>query len=760
MVRDASAVGEIQICPKCGSMVLVEAPPGWSPPATKTPPDASHADDESPAAASSPHVVASQASVSSPAAPSLNGPSARAPATSETSVFEPPAGVTPMAEPPAVDDRQPPIVFDRQPPWTVDEPPVDSPPSDDIGDAPPVAAPPVATADVLETEAAPVPPDDAWASATARSRQQWLMLGGAAMIGIGLSLGLTMFFATRVSEQSVTDNDATPAPHTTSPNVASNAPLNSPIADHAKQTPAGAASDDALAERQPEQASAPATGEHKPQAASKTAAPKQAAADTPAKIDDISPSIPAASAVDPLANGSERAPSRPHETKTAAAAASQAVTAATKAATSPEPSLDSGSLAETLRAFAPFIDPDTPPPPETVEPPEQDVPPLEPVMATSEIPSVPRPEPRVVDVAARLQDKIAEVEFTDVPLTKFVRFLMNFSTIPISLDPDALALVGVTPRSPINLEAADATVDQLLNAALGPSRLSYVTMGQQLLVTRAPLPGGGLRTVSHNVADLVASDPRQLTQLAELIAEMVEPESWDVRGGAGVIREEFPALVIQQQETILLRAIVFCERLRAARGLPPQSKFDPRLFSLEPRHAAAARQLAQPVTLNIPQPTALTRILDRLGDLSGLDILIDWQALGSLGWTPDTETTLVVNDRPIGDVLTELLQPMELAYRALDARGVQITSPAAAEARWDIEFYPAPAVQPGETSEAMLARLRNELAGADSATLNGVLAIDAPSKYLIAALPQDQQQKLVSLLHPPADPSGGRSQPR
>src|SRR5687767_686334 len=31
-VRDPGVVGHILACPKCSSMVLVEAPPGWAPP--------------------------------------------------------------------------------------------------------------------------------------------------------------------------------------------------------------------------------------------------------------------------------------------------------------------------------------------------------------------------------------------------------------------------------------------------------------------------------------------------------------------------------------------------------------------------------------------------------------------------------------------------------------------------------------------------------------------------------------------------------
>ena len=235
-----------------------------------------------------------------------------------------------------------------------------------------------------------------------------------------------------------------------------------------------------------------------------------------------------------------------------------------------EANLDPGALSETLQAFAPFIDPNVDPaPPEPMNDADSDVPQLDPQTITTQQPSVPRPEPRAVDVPARLQDKIAEVEFADVPLKNFLRFVTNFSTIPVSVDPDALALVRATPHSKVNVRKTDATIDQLLTAALGPLQLAYTAVDQQLVVTRPPLPEGGLRQHSHAVSDLIGNDPQSLTQLADLIVEFVEPSSWEAAGGLGVIREELPSLVIQQRETVLFQAIVFCDRLRAAQACRP-----------------------------------------------------------------------------------------------------------------------------------------------------------------------------------------------
>jgi hypothetical protein len=256
------------------------------------------------------------------------------------------------------------------------------------------------------------------------------------------------------------------------------------------------------------------------------------------------------------------------------------------------------------------------------------------------------------------------------------------------------------------------------------------------------LPGGQLREHSHSVADLVGSDPEQLTELADMIVEMVEPDSWEESGGPGSIRHEKSSLVFQQYDTVLFQAIVFCERLRAARGLPPQSNFDPALFNLEPRLAQAGKRLATPVTLNYIEPTLFVRILDRLSAETRLSILVDWQAIAELGWSPDGEATVSANNEPIGDVLTKILRPMDLTYGVIDAATVQVTSPTQLAARLDVEFYPVADLLTAEQNvDEFVGRVRGELGD-----VGAVLRFDDPSKHLIAALSQPQQRNLANLL--------------
>ncbi|NLF69033.1 MAG: hypothetical protein GX575_08250 [Candidatus Anammoximicrobium sp.] len=694
-VRDAATIGEIQICPKCGSMVLVEPPEGWR-------------------EANADEVPAS----SLPPAPPLPAASTEPEPECNPPLAAPLPPADGVSRPPDV-----PLLAEREASAANLDTGIESPPVE------PVAAPPLAG----EYPAAPPP----WATGeeaapAASQRQQWLMLGAAAVAGVTLALGVLGFFALRAA-----------GPNSETAGVAASAP-----GDAARlQTPA---------------AEPLATGA-KPAPAAKPATEMPKAADIPV-ADAAAASQPADQPADsPPTQNPGAAETKPAETQPAETQPAETQSAETKPAEAESGAQESGpkpvkddkrptetaALSETLNAFAPFIDPNlNAAPMKSLEAAAQDSPSSEPEPITTEQPAAPRPEPRQVDLPARLQDKIAEVEFADVPLEAFLRFVMNFSTIPITLDLDALALVRATPRTKVSVRKSEITVDQLLTAVLGPLQLAHVVRDQQLVVTRPPPPDGVWRTHAHAVSDLVGGDPQQLQQLADLIVDTIAPATWQAAGGPGVMREQMPALVIQQQDTVLFRTIVFCERLRAARGLPPQSKFDPELFSLTPRWARAASRLSRPVTLNFLQPASFVRILGRLSEESGVELVVDWQALATLGWTPDTETTLAVNQRPVGEVLTQLLQPMDLTYRVVDAATVQVTSPAALDACWDVEFYPvAKLPSPGETPEEFVARVRRELSGGEPDRLAGVLHFDAPSRHLIAALPQPQQRKLAELLN-------------
>ncbi|MCY2988419.1 MAG: hypothetical protein NTY19_11220 [Planctomycetota bacterium] len=704
-VLDASTIGQISICPHCGSMVLVEPPPQGR--------DADQ--------------VAAQKA----------GP--RAPAETPTT---PPPQAAPTAKPPVVSAPAPAAELSksRQPPpvptafsAVADAPEPDVPePNTSGGRGSGRAVESGAVGPALHDDSTPVeatvatslaPPDEradgqlepsaatAARAATVPRRREGLLIGGAAAVGLALALVVFGVLAAWNSSASPTG-------------------------------PRAAGSDAAVP---PPRSPEPDTGTIHPVAPTPTeSSPPEPTGDAPSASEpQANPSAQPVAQTGEDANPTTIA--KPPETPSAAGATTTPQETAGKPAAA-----DTAAPAPGFSSFAPFMDttpiaPALPASESGMDRPAE----TDPAAAQSVPPSAPRPAPRQVDVAQRLKDEIPSIEFTKTPLLDLLQFIASFSTIPITLDPDALALVKVTPQTPVSVQLDKTNVDQVLRAALQPLRLGYVVVDDQVLVTRPPTPQGAHRSHKHSVQDLVGDDSRRLGQLTDLIVAMVEPESWQAHGGAGVVTGEMPSLVIEHRDTVLFRTLLFCDRLRVARGLPPQSSLNPELFQLIPRSALAAKALATRVTLNYLTPTLLVRILDQLRKDTGVQVLVDWQAVAELGWNPEAETTLAAQAQTLGAALDSLLRPLDLAYRVIDGQTLEITTPARLAARPEVEFYPAGALLPEpQTPEPLIERIRGELGllAAGPAAPGGVFYFDPPSQYLIAALPQPQQRRLAELL--------------
>jgi len=362
-------------------------------------------------------------------------------------------------------------------------------------------------------------------------------------------------------------------------------------------------------------------------------------------------------------------------------------------------------------------------------------------------PALPRPPPRAADVPRRLADSLAGIETSGTPLADYLDRFSDLSTIPITLEPDWLAFAPATPESPIVFRASSTTVGDALAKSLETLRLSYTIVGDQLVVNLAqPKPQV---TIQVKVKEL-AGDETRMAELADLLKALIEPASW-IAGDGGSIAVDAQAgnLLVKHQKLVQAQVHLFCERLRTARQKPNVLKLNPELFQLASRSARAQERLLTPVTLNFSQPTRLTAILDRLGQAAGVRILVDWQGVASARWNPDADATLVASKQPLGEALDALLGPMELSWRAIDGRTLQVVTPARLAERAEIEFYPAADLAADEAAgEALRTKIIDALGPAlfREGGGSGEVRLDPPSKCLIAALPQLKQRELEALL--------------
>ena len=360
-----------------------------------------------------------------------------------------------------------------------------------------------------------------------------------------------------------------------------------------------------------------------------------------------------------------------------------------------------------------------------------------------------RPPPIQVDAAAQLAGVLPELRLTDMPLADAVDLLASLSTAPISFDTDAMRRLGVTPRDPVSVDQRGRSFGQILETvAAGRGLVPLIEDGQVLLT--GPADGREtLRQLRYAIGDLTGKDPADLAAFAELVRTLVAPDSWQAGGGRGTIAPDGGSLRISQTAEVHYRIVVFCEKLRVARTMPLRSRYDPKRFRLTTRTAEAADRLAAPMTANFHEPVPLGRIVAYIEDRTGIDLLLDLPTLYRAGISPDLPATLNVDQQPVAIALDELLGPLGLAYRVVDATTIEISTRPSIAARLELEFYPiGELLAKQQAATALLEKIKSLVAGAtwDDAGGPGILHIDRKADCLIVLQSQTAQAEIERLL--------------
>jgi hypothetical protein len=366
--------------------------------------------------------------------------------------------------------------------------------------------------------------------------------------------------------------------------------------------------------------------------------------------------------------------------------------------------------------------------------------------AEPEPPARPADKIPQVDVQARLNDKLPGIEFRDVPLADFVALVSQLTTLPITLDADAMLDIGVHADAKLTVAKSDATVGEIIETALAPHMLTMLDVQNQVLVTTFERGQQELRPLTHDVSDFGREEQ---ADLAALVCEFVDSSSWTVSGGQGSIRVEEGSLAIKQTPSTARRVLLLLDKVRLARGKSPRDPRSAESLDLRTRYAQAKQRLAKPVTANFRDPAPLAAILNHLQQPSGARILLDGLGLASAGRWSDSEASVVASEQPLDEALKDLLRPLGLAYRIIDERTLLVTSRREAESRLDLELYPVGDLLTGEqTSARLIERLRKELPGRTWNDVGGAGALhfDVPSSHLLVLQNQAAQRRIELLL--------------
>jgi hypothetical protein len=358
--------------------------------------------------------------------------------------------------------------------------------------------------------------------------------------------------------------------------------------------------------------------------------------------------------------------------------------------------------------------------------------------------AVERSEPANPPAAPKvlLARHIPAVKIEGMPLGRFLDFATTLSAMPVSAAPDELRLAAVSAATGVSVDAKDVTIEELLSKALKPLRLAPTIEGGQIVLRRSV--GAQRRELTYPVGDLVASDAQPL---ADWVQALVEPDSWQVKDGAGSLKVDGTSLRLNQSERVGYATILFLERYRAAVGLAPQSKYPAALLAAWKGVAELDGPLAAPTTFTFSRPTPLGEIFRWWSGELGAAVLVDWPALETQGLRPHTRLLASANQKPWGEAMTAVLKPLGLGWRAVDAHTVEITSLDKMRTEPVVELYrvAAGATTTGAELLEQVRRLGSE-AGADAQSATMAVFYDEAHRVLMVRQGAAVQRRVAEWL--------------
>lgn len=348
----------------------------------------------------------------------------------------------------------------------------------------------------------------------------------------------------------------------------------------------------------------------------------------------------------------------------------------------------------------------------------------------------------MIDLAARLNDKLPELTLVEQPLKRTLDLLSQLSTIRISFDWDALTDPSLLDR-PLTLELRDLTTGEALTQILSSVGLAATPFGDQLVV-RPPTTYGRPTPADYPVAELIGDDAQGAARLVELIRDFVAPETWQTAGGAGTIAADETKLVVSQSPAVHRELAVFLDRLRLARGKTPRDS----KATLATRLAQAHEVLSKPVTMNFRPGEPLPTVLGFLEQATGATITVDYPALMSAGFQGTEPIGCAADKHPPADVLTALCEPREWSWRVVGPRTIDLTTREASRRRLYVEFYKLPTTaEVAVAGPDLVQRLRTQLAdeGWRTSGGRGDVVFDEPSQTLVVRQHADAHRRIEKL---------------
>ncbi len=134
---------------------------------------------------------------------------------------------------------------------------------------------------------------------------------------------------------------------------------------------------------------------------------------------------------------------------------------------------------------------------------------------------------------ARIEEALlapGQVEFVDAPLSEAVEQLQQRFGIAIGVDVAAMEEAGITTDARVNGSYSDISLRSILHHLLRPLQLTYVIRDEILLITTQEELEQSVEVRVYRI-EKPNNATVSLTKFAEMLPNLIEPDSWTEQGG-------------------------------------------------------------------------------------------------------------------------------------------------------------------------------------------------------------------------------------
>jgi len=365
------------------------------------------------------------------------------------------------------------------------------------------------------------------------------------------------------------------------------------------------------------------------------------------------------------------------------------------------------------------------------------------------VPVAPKPgfAPPSPAVTALLATKAPALDFAGATRRSALDIVGRLAGVGVQFDWDTLAPADLKPAEPVTMKLSDATYAESFAKLLEPIGARLQVAGDAVIV-RGPVGDPQAKAVEYPIEDLAGSELPVAELYAGLLQLFVEPNSWDIRGGAGKLDALPGKLLVSQPAGVQRQTLVWLDRLRMARGKPTKGPTVGPALTLNSRLAHAKPTLDKAVTMNFRPGVPLAEILAYLEKSCDALITLDVAALAEAGYDPNAAIGISADKTPLAQVLTALCEPREWAWRVVDERTFELTTRDALRRRTYVEFYDIAPLTAGIKPIVLIEEIKTQFADAGWADTGGEGSIrfDSASNRLIVLQHQDAQFRIERFL--------------